>query len=109
MPALNLLLKSEVIEQVPKHQHLGVVIDDQLKWQAHNNYTTNAVTKNVSLLSRLRHVFNAEACRTFLNGHILSRINYVSNVWNDCSDMYVKKLKSVRKRAVKDLRAASRM
>ena len=43
----------------------------------------------------------------------MSRINYVSNVWNGCSDVHLKKkqknkkLKAVHKRAVKVLCAAS--
>jgi len=39
----------------------------------------------------------------------MSRINYVSNVWDSCSDVHLKKLKAVQKRAVKVLCAASPM
>ena len=49
VPPLNLLLKSQAIEQVSEHRHLGVIIDDQLKWQAHINYNTNTVAKNVCI------------------------------------------------------------
>ena len=59
------MLNSQVIEQVSEHRHLGVILDDQLKWQAHINSITNAVAKNVYLLSRLRHFCNSEACNTF--------------------------------------------
>ena len=48
-------------------------------------------------------------CNTFFHAHIMSRINYVSNVWDDCSDVHIKKLKAVHKRAVKVLCAASPM
>ena len=100
IPPLRLMLNSQVIEQVSEHRHLGVMLDDQLKWQAHINSITNAV-KNVYLLSRLRHFCNTETCNTFFHAHIMSRINYVSNVWDSCSDVHLKKLKAVHKRAVK--------
>ena len=80
MPPLNLLLKSQAVEQVSEHRHLGVNIEDQIKGQAHINCVTNTVAKNVYLLSRLRHFFNAEACRTFFHAHITSGMNCVSNV-----------------------------
>ena len=81
IPPLRLMLNSQVIEQVSEHRHLGVILDDQLKWQAHINSITNAVAKNVYLLSRLRHLCNSEACNTFFfHAHVMSRINYVSNV-----------------------------
>ena len=33
LPPLRLMLNSQIIEQVSEHRHLGVVLDDQLKWQ----------------------------------------------------------------------------
>ena len=57
IPPLGLMLNSQVIEQVSEHRHLGIILDDQLKWQAHINSVTNAVAKNVYLLSRLRIFF----------------------------------------------------
>ena len=103
------MLNSQAIELVSEHRHLGVILDDQLKWQAHINSITNAVAKNVYLLSRLRHFFNSEVCNTFFHAHIMSRINYVSNVWDGCSDVHIKKLKALHKCAVKVLCAASPM
>ena len=65
LPPLCLMLNSQVIEQVSQHRHLGVILDDQPKWQAHINSITNAVAKNVYLLSCLRHLCNSKACNTF--------------------------------------------
>ena len=45
----------------------------------------------------------------FFHAHIMSRINYVSNVWDGCSDVHIKKLQAVHKRAVKILCAVSPM
>ena len=53
MPPLNVLLKSQAIKQVSEHRHLGVIIDDQRRWQAHITCITNTVAKNMYLLPRL--------------------------------------------------------
>ena len=37
IPLLRFMLNSQAIEQVSEHRHLGVILDDQLKWQAHIN------------------------------------------------------------------------
>ena len=80
LPPLRLMLKSQVlIEQVSEHRYLGVILDSQLKWQAHINSISNAIAKNVYLLSCLRHNCNSETCNTFSHKHIMSRFNYVSN------------------------------
>ena len=73
IPRLRLMLNSQVIEQVSEHRHLGVILDDQLI-QAHTNNITNAVAKNVYLLSRLRQFCNNEACNTFFHAHIMFTI-----------------------------------
>ena len=44
---LNLWLKSQATEQVSQHRHLGVITDDQRKWQANINCITKTVAKNV--------------------------------------------------------------
>ena len=90
LPPLRLMMNSQVIEQVSEHRHLGVILNGQPKWQAHINSLTNSFAKNVHLLSRLRHFCNSEACITFFHAHIMSRINYVSNVWDGCSDVHIK-------------------
>ena len=74
MPPLNLLPKSQAIEQFSEHRHLGVIVitDDQLKWQAYINCITNTVAKDMYMLSRLRHFSNVETCRTFFHAHIMS-------------------------------------
>ena len=73
LPPSPLMLNSQVIEQVSEYRHLGVILDDQLI-QAHTKSITNAVAKNVYLLSRLRHFCNNEACKTFLHAHMMSKI-----------------------------------
>ena len=88
MPPLNLLLKLQAIQQGSEHHHLGVIIEDQLKGQAHINCVTNTIANNVYLLSRLRHFSNVEACRTFFHAQIMSRTNDVSNAWDSWSDAY---------------------
>ena len=98
VPPLNLLPKTQAIEQVSEHRHLGVIVitDDQLKWQAYINCITNTVAKDMYMLSRLRHFSNVETCRTFFHAHIMSWMNCVCNVWDSCSDVHIKKLISVQ-------------
>ena len=71
--SLDHLLKTQVIEQVTERRHLGVIINYQLKRQAHVNCLTDTVAKNVYLLSRLRYFSNSEACGTFFHAHIMSK------------------------------------
>ena len=92
LPPLNLSVKkNQVIRQVKEHRHLGIIIDNELKWEDHINSISKSVAKNGYLLSRLNHVASPEACLFFLNSHIMSKVNYVSNVRDCCSEIHMKK------------------
>ena len=100
-------MNSSSIQQVSEHRHLGVTIDDQLTWDKHVKTLSKSVARNVYLLSRLSHVTNSEACFFFFHAHVMSLINYASNLWDNCSGTHLTKLNSVHKRALKILRKVS--
>ena len=53
------------------------------------------------LLSRLRYYVNVKARKLFYSAHILSHINYASTLWDGCSEVHLKKLNSLHRRAAK--------
>ena len=105
--SLNLVLNNHTIEQVTEHRHLGVIIDDRLNWEKHINTLSKSVAKNVYLLSRLTHVTNYEACYFFFHAHIMSLINYASNLWDNSDDVHLVRLHSIHKRALKRMHKIS--
>lgn len=105
--SLDLVLQNQPIEQVSEHRHLGVILDDRLSWQKHINTLSKSAARNVYLLSRLTHVANYEACFFFFHAHIMSLINYASNIWDNCDKIHISKLCSVHKRALKLLQRIS--
>ena len=105
--SLNLTLNRHTIEQVSDHRHLGVIIDDRLTWEKHINSLSKSVARNVYLLSQLTHVVNYEACSFFFHSHVMSLINYASNLWDCCDDVHLKKLQSIHRRALKLLQRVS--
>ena len=52
---LNLSLKDSHTEQVHEHRHLGVITDDKFSWRPHIIGICKTVSKNLYLLSQLRH------------------------------------------------------
>ena len=82
------------IEQVSVHWHLGIQVDSELKWESHIDYISKSIAKNIYLLSRLTSFTSPEACLAFFNAHVMSKVNYVSNVWDNCAQVHLKKLES---------------
>ena len=98
---LKLFIGQQRIEQVNKHRVLGVTLDSEFKWLPHLDNVLKNVSRNLYLLSQLRHVADEEYLLLFFYGHILPHINYASNIWDSCADQHMKKLNSLHRRAIK--------
>ena len=98
---INLYLGTDPIEQVSSHRLLGVVIDDEMRWNLHINNVCRSVSKNLYLLSKLKYYIDASAQKMFFHAHCLSHINYASNVWSGAGEVHLKKLNSLHRRAGK--------
>ena len=98
---LNLSLKDSHTEQVLEHRHLGVITDDEFSWRPHIIGTCKTVSKNLYLLSQLRHFVDTPKHKLFYHAHISSHLTYASTVWDGCSDILFNKLNSLHRRAAK--------
>ena len=58
---LNLTLGKSPVQQVREHRVLGVIIDEELKWQSHIDNICKHLAKNLFLLSQLRHYVDSGA------------------------------------------------
>ena len=101
MLSLKLFIGPKQIEQVNQHRVLGVTVDHVLRWLPHLENILKSVSRNLYLLSQLRHVADMESLLLFFYGHILPHINYASNIWDGCAEQHVKKLNSFHRRAIK--------
>ena len=53
------------------------------------------------MLSQLRHYVDSDARKIFFQSYLLSHINYASTVWSGASEVHLKKLNSLHRRAAK--------
>ena len=98
----NRTLGKNPVQQVREHRLLGVIIDEELKWQSHIDNICKHLSKNLFLLSQLRHYVDSDARRKiFFQAHLLSHINYASTVWSGVREVHLKKLNSLHTRAAK--------
>ena len=100
-PRLSLSVNSETVKQVKQHKLLGIIVDDQLSWQAHLDYVCKTISKNLFLMSKLIPFTDPPTRRLFYAAHIQSHIDYSSTVWDGCSENTLKRLNSLYRRAAK--------
>ena len=100
---LKLTLENRDIEQVHEHRVLGVTIDAEMRWRSQLSNVCKIVSKKLFLLSQLRYYVNVKARKLFYSAHILSYINYAFTLLDGCSEVHLKKLNSLHRRAAKPI------
>jgi exonuclease III len=98
---LKLNIQSTDVQQVREHKVLGVIVDEELKWESHINYVNKLLSKNLFLLHQLKIYVDSETRKSFFYAHCLSHINYASNVWCGASANHIQHMRSLHRRAAK--------
>ena len=98
---LTLSVNNTPLEQVHSHKVLGVIIDDELRWENHIDFLTKKLARSLFLLNRLKLFIDTDARKIFFNAHCLSHINYASIVWSCSAQNHLKKLNTLYKRGTK--------
>ena len=97
----NIILGNHTIQQVPNKKVLGVIIDENLKWNEHNDAQCKKISKAIALLRRAKQFVTHEALLNMFNSLVLPHFTYCSNVWNDGNCAHVEKLYKLQKQAAR--------
>ena len=77
---------------------LGIILDNELKWNEHNDEHCKKISKSICLLKRSRRYVNQNSLINIYNSLVLPHFTYCSNVWNDGSRTHLNKLYKIQNR-----------
>jgi hypothetical protein len=80
---------------------LGFIIDDQLKWNEHNNEQCKTISKGIALLRNAKGFVSQEVLVTMYNSLVLPYFNYCSTAWHDNNSSHINNLNKLQKRAAR--------
>ena len=93
----NLYIGDRKIEFVQNFNLLGIIIDENLKWNYHLDMIQKKVSKITGIMNRLKNYLPAYILKTIYNSLILPNFNYGLNVWG----WKANKLFTLQKKAVR--------
>ena len=80
---------------------LGVIIDDQLKWNAHIDNVVTKVSKAIGMIRRMKNVVPQSTLISVYNAIVQPHFDYRSLVW-DIGNVYsLEKLQKMQNRAAR--------
>ena len=89
------------LERKDHVKYLGVIIDQHLSWKHHINYIALKISRNIGIISRLRHFVPLKTLLSIYNSLISPYISYGLIAWGQASKSHLEKLLILQKRAVR--------
>jgi len=71
------------VERVHVTKFLGVKVDKQLNWDDQINYVCRNVSKNMSVLYRVKHILNNDCLKSLYCTMTLPYLNYACEIWGN--------------------------
>ena len=97
----NKFIKDELIEQVKSLRYLGIVIDENLKWNVYLRDLCKYIPHKIYSLGELSKFLIPELLSTLYKCVIQPCIDYEISVWGNCPASYKLPLQRLQKRAAR--------
>ena len=92
---------SSYLRRVVKTKSLGLIIDDNLRWEEHIDYICSKTKRNVGIISRTKGVIptglSIQLCKSLVEPYC----RYGNTVWGLCNDNLIDKLQRLQNRAAR--------
>lgn len=97
----SLEFDSTVIDEVRNHKHLGLTIQNDLKWNSHIENICTTGHKRLDILSHLKYKLDRRSLEILYLSFIRPILEYACVVWDNCSDELCEKVEYVQRRAAR--------
>ena len=97
----SLKLCGKKLKHVSEVKFLGVVIDENLNWEAHIEYLQKKLKLSIVMLKRIKKFIHENEYIKLYNTLFLPHLTYCISVWGGVSDYKLSKVFSLQKRCVR--------
>ena len=97
----SIIFNGQEIKEVQYTKFLGVLIDNRLCWNKHVEHVTSKLYKSMSIISRVKRIFNKDVLKTLYNTLFLPYLNYCCEVWGRANKCLTKKIAKIQKWALR--------
>ena len=101
MSSCQVKINNEPIMQVSHTKFLGVYIDECLTWKFHIKELENKISKNIGIISRLKHILPSRLLHTLYCSLVLPYLSYCNIIWANTYKSNLDKLMKLQKRAIR--------
>ena len=99
--SVNILINHTQIKRCVSVKYLGVVFDENMKWQSYINIISAKISRLIGIMARVRSFLTSKELLLLYNTLILPHLNYCAVVWGSAYKSRLLKIILLQKRAVR--------
>ena len=103
----NISIAGEQIKRVESTKSLGIIIDEQLKWEEHNSKQCKTISARIGMLRRARDFVTQDVLIIMYNSLVFPHFTCCSTVWHGFRADHINKLYKLQKRAARVITGSS--
>ena len=89
----------KLIKRAKKVKYLGLMIDENMKWDEHFAYISSKIRRNLGVMKRLSNDIPLDSLVTLYLTLIEPYFRYCNTVWGNCEQGLLNKLQTLQNRA----------
>ena len=97
----NITLCNQKLKQVKSVKFLGVIIDDELRWDAHIEHLSNTLKSSIAMIKRIKKFIPVCEHRKLYDALFASHLSYCITSWGGVSEHKLSRIFSIQKRCVR--------
>ena len=97
----NVLLDGQNIDRVEKLRFLGVIFDDQLKFNHHIDFISKKVSKSTGILNRIKNHVPHSILKLLYSSLIYSHFSYCNLIWGGTFSSHIQRLVLLQKKSIR--------
>ena len=82
---------------------LGITIDSNLNWDKHCTNVANKISRNNSVINRVKNILPPSSLKLLYNSFIQPHIHYGLPIWGGCSGQNKQRIIAIQKRAIRTI------
>ena len=103
-----LYFSNTTLQAITTHKHLGIIFQNNLKWDTHIIDLISRCRTQVDCLRSYKYRLSRKALETMYKSFILPKLDYADIIWDNCSEILVDQLESVHLDAIRTIIGAVR-
>ena len=97
---ISLNIDNNTITEISETKFLGVMVDNQLSWNAHIKHISNKISKSVAILRVLRDIFPKYILKSLYQTLTYPYFNYCNLIWGTAYDANLNPLVLMQKKCI---------